>query len=46
MSFDTIAQVIEDMRTNKTLSDLLLTMMHCEGRMTEERLNEVEWAYC
>jgi len=23
------------MRTNKTLSDLLLTMMHGEGRMTE-----------
>ena len=46
MTFDTIAQIIEDIRTNKTLSDLLLTMMHGEGRMTEQRLSEQEWAYC
>lgn len=46
MKFDTIAKVIEDMKTNKTLSDLLLTMMHGEGRMTESRINEVDWAYC
>lgn len=46
MKFDTVAKIIEDMKTNKTLSDLLLTMMHGEGRMTESRLSEVDWAYC
>lgn len=46
MKFDTVAKIIEDMKNNKTLSDLLLTMMHGEGRMTESRLNEVDWAYC
>jgi hypothetical protein len=31
MRFDTLNQLIVDMRTNKTLSDLLLSAMHGEG---------------
>lgn len=46
MYHDTIAKLTEGMKKNKTLSDMILTNMHVEGRALPGRLDETNWAYC
>ena len=42
----TVANMVEEMKDNRTLSQMMLTMMHAEGWWAEERSDEVDWAYC